>query len=134
MTAPPLDILLIDDSAPEGQVLQMLAEGAGLPNRVVHVASGGAALEYLNDDQEDLPGLALLDINMPGMGGLETLAAIRASASPQIASLRVVVLSTSGTASDREAAGRLNALDYVVKASTMTEYREFVVRLPEYLS
>jgi CheY-like chemotaxis protein len=128
------DILLIDDSAPEGQVLQMLAESTGLPNRVVHVASGAAALEYLNDADRVLPGLALLDINMPGLGGLETLELIRASAIPQIASLPVVVLSTSGTPSDREAAGRLNVLDYVIKAATMTEYRAFVVRLPEYLS
>ena len=128
------DILLIDDSAPEGQVLQMLAEGAGLPNRVVHLSSGSAALDYLNNEQRDFPGLALLDINMPGMGGLETLAAIRASGTPRVASLPVVVLSTSGAASDREAAARLNVLDYVVKAATMSEYRDFVARLPEYLS
>jgi CheY-like chemotaxis protein len=133
MAAAP-DILLIDDSAPEGQVLQMLAEAACLPNRVVHMASGSAALDYLNDAQHAFPGLALLDINMPGLSGLETLAAIRSSDTPQVASLPVVVLSTSGTDSDREAAARLKVLDYVVKASTMTEYRDFVGRLPAYLS
>lgn len=128
------DILLIDDSGPEGQVLQMLAENAGLPNRVVLASSGTAALAYLNDRLEPLPGLALLDINMPGMSGLQTLTAIRASKTPQIAALPVIILSTSGTAADREAASQLNVLDYVVKASTMTEYREFVDRLPGYLS
>jgi CheY-like chemotaxis protein len=128
------DILLIDDSAPEGQVLQMLAEGAGLPHRIVHVASGDAALTYLHDHEDALPGLALLDLNMPGKGGLETLADIRASGSQCIASLPVVVLTTSGTPADREAAAALDVLDYVVKASTMAEYREFVSRLPGYLS
>lgn len=72
-------ILLVDDWPPEGHVFSMLTVDAGLPNEVVYVDNGQAALDYLNDPDRDSPGLVLLDIRMPGKSGLETLAEIRSS-------------------------------------------------------
>ena len=65
-------ILLIDDEPQIRRVLRtsLAAQGA----KVLDVQSGEEALELLREETVDL---ILLDMNMPGMGGLDTCRAIR---------------------------------------------------------
>jgi two-component system KDP operon response regulator KdpE len=65
-------ILLIDDEPQIRRVLRaaLMAEGA----HVLDLQSGEEALELLRERTVDL---ILLDMNMPGMGGLETCRAVR---------------------------------------------------------
>lgn len=67
----PLDVLIADDEAPARQRLRdLLAEMAGeLPNRVVGEAANGR--EMLERVAAGRPDVVLLDIQMPGMNGLE---------------------------------------------------------------
>src|ERR1700689_5819878 len=65
-------ILLIDD---EPQIRRVLRTSLGSKGaRVLDVASGEEAVEFLRRETVDL---ILLDMNMPGMGGLATCRAIR---------------------------------------------------------
>lgn len=65
-------VLLVDDEAQVRKVLRagLTAQGAN----VIDVQSGEEALEVLRNKTVDL---VLLDMNMPGMGGLEACRAIR---------------------------------------------------------
>lgn len=67
----PLEVLIADDEAPARQRLRdLLAEMAGeLPNRVVGEAANGR--EMLERVAAGRPDVVLLDIQMPGMNGLE---------------------------------------------------------------
>jgi two-component system sensor histidine kinase/response regulator len=66
-------LLLVDDEAPNLVLLERLL--APLRHELVRACDGKAALSMI---AECKPDLVLLDLNMPGMGGLEVLARIRA--------------------------------------------------------
>ena len=65
-------ILIIDDEPQIRRVLRASMQSQGA--KVIDVQSGEEALEQLRTQSVDL---ILLDMNMPGMGGLETCRAIR---------------------------------------------------------
>jgi DNA-binding response OmpR family regulator len=66
-------ILISDDDPQIRRVLKLIL--AAERYEVIEARSGEIALSYL---KTVLPDLVLLDVNMPGIGGLETCRAIRA--------------------------------------------------------
>ena len=74
---------------------------------VIEARTGEEALETI---QKESPNLILLDMNMPGMGGLETCRAIRSGADTP-----VIILSVRNTEKDKVAALDAGADDYVTK-------------------
>ena len=80
---------------------------AGQGYEVDDVKSGEAALERLRDQRFDL---VLLDMNMPGMGGLETCRALRAQSE-----IAIIMLTVRDGESDRVEALDAGADDYVTK-------------------
>ncbi len=71
-----LDVLLVEDDPTVAQVLCGLLAGIG--HRAVHVANGLAALVELRNARFDL---ALLDLDLPGVDGLQLARMIRAGES-----------------------------------------------------
>src|SRR5450432_3684055 len=69
--------------------------------------TGEDALEKI---RQETPSLVLLDMNMPGMGGLETCRAIRAGLD-----IPVIILSVRNSEKDKVAALDAGADDYVTK-------------------
>ena len=65
-------ILVIEDEEGTVELVEFILEQAGY--RVTSARTGAAALQAL---AEAAPALALLDINMPGMSGLEVLKIVR---------------------------------------------------------
>ena len=76
---------------------------------IVHANNGLEALEMLNALHNDntLPCLILLDINMPGMDGRETL--IKIKQHEGLHKIPAAMFSTSSSAHDREFAAKWNA-------------------------
>ena len=68
----PLRILVADDNATNREVLGRILEKSG--HAVTLVDDGEQALDAI---ERDMPDLAILDRNMPGMGGIEALQALR---------------------------------------------------------
>ncbi|MFT3927717.1 MAG: response regulator [Myxococcales bacterium] len=81
--------LLVDDAEPIRLVLRNVLEQASIA--VIEAPDGPRALEMLRADPSI--GVVFLDVAMPGMGGLEVLAAIRAV--PDLAEVPVVLLTGS---------------------------------------
>lgn len=114
----PHRILLVDDT-PLDVELTCLALGELGLRRAVHVAScGQEALDYLKG--ADLPELLLLDLKMPGVDGLAVLRAVRDH--PQWRALRVVMLTTSGEARDRDACLQAGADAFVQKSARLGDF------------
>jgi two-component system response regulator AtoC len=111
-------VLVVDDEQRMRRVLQILIEKLGLESH--GVGSGESGLEYLGANQVDL---VLTDLKMPGMGGLEFLARLRAID----ADLPVVVLTAYGTISSAVDAMKLGAFDFLLKPFDRTAL-EIVVR------
>src|SRR6185437_3553857 len=103
-------ILVVDD---EPQLRRaMKATLADLGYSVIEAKTGEEALTLLRRETVDL---ILLDLNMPGIGGLETCRAIREAAIRQSNDLPIIVLSVRNTERDKVQALDAGADDYVTK-------------------
>ena len=107
-------VIIVDDEPPARERLaRMLAEVGGL-TIVGEAADGEAALELLTRQR---PDIAFVDINMPGLNGLDMLRAAPADARP------AVVLVTAHINFAVEALD-LDVADYVVKPYTLERLRQ----------
>jgi two-component system, response regulator len=72
-------ILYIDDDEDDYSLFNEALTEAGSAYRVTFVNSGSKAIEFLNRvyPLKELPVLIILDINMPGMDGRQTLIGIQ---------------------------------------------------------
>ncbi len=123
-------IALVDDDDVDRMIIRRVMERSGADNPVVEFSTAASFIEYL--DQHSTGGgtdlsIALMDINMPGMTGLEALTQIRAR--PAYAtSLQIVMLSTSDAEHDRQRSIDLGADAYLTKHSGVINYLEAFAR------
>lgn len=92
----PGTVLIVDDNRDAADALGELLRSMGATTRVAY--SGDAALRMVAEGPA--PGLAILDIGMPGMDGCEL--AIRLRANPALAGLILVALTGWGQHGDKE--------------------------------
>jgi two-component system KDP operon response regulator KdpE len=98
-------ILVVDDDPQIRRVMRVTLTGQGY--EVDDVKSGDAALEKLRDARFDL---VLLDMNMPGLSGVETCRLIRGQSE-----VAIVMLTVRDSEEDKVAALDAGADDYVTK-------------------
>jgi CheY-like chemotaxis protein len=89
-------VLVVDDDDNERELLAGLLEMDGCA--VVMAEDGLVALEILNQAAQATPDVVLLDMQMPRLGGRETLAAIRRHERLN----RVLVFGVSGSTPDEQ--------------------------------
>ena len=106
----PPTILVVDDEKNIRRTLEMVLTGAGY--RFMGAGSAEDALERLNNGTEPID-LVILDLKLPGMGGLEALELIRADADTK--ELPVVVISGHATVHHAVQAIKLGANDFFEK-------------------
>jgi two-component system, OmpR family, KDP operon response regulator KdpE len=101
----PGKILVVDDDPQIRRVLKVILTGEKY--ELSEARSGESALVCVRDS---LPDLVLLDVNMPGMGGLETCRTIR-----EVSDVAIIILSVRREESDKVALLDAGADDYVTK-------------------
>jgi two-component system KDP operon response regulator KdpE len=98
-------ILVVDDEPQIRRVMRVILAGENY--EVVEARSGEAALLRF---REFLPDLVLLDLNMPGMSGLETCRALR-----ETSDVPIVVLTVRHEEEEKVEVLDAGADDYVTK-------------------
>jgi CheY-like chemotaxis protein len=101
-------ILVADDEPPIVELVRLTLEDTDL--RVVEAYDGVAALERARAER---PEVALLDVQMPGLGGLEVCRRLRAM--PECAGIKIVMLTASGQEEDRARGLAAGADEYLTK-------------------
>jgi CheY-like chemotaxis protein len=122
-------VLVAEDSPADFFLLQAAWTRAGNGHALVCEPDGIALLQRLR-----LPGmraaLVLMDVNMPRMNGLETLAEMKAD--PRLAATPVVMFSVSRNDGDVRRAYQLGASSYVVKPIGLHELVSAVTLIRAY--
>ena len=114
-------VLLVEDDTVDIMAVERALRRVK-PAASVHVAHDGAqGLAILKgvtgEEPVPFPDLVLLDLQMPRMGGLEFLEALRASSDPSLRDLPVVVLTHSDLDEDRRAADALGVTGFITKTT-----------------
>lgn len=101
-------ILIVDDERP----LRMLISGTlEIGDYEIFEADNGIdALELI---KKEMPDLVILDVMMPGMTGYEVCKRIKTN--PDLANIKVLILTAKGQQSDKEAAWEAMADFYLAK-------------------
>ncbi|MFI5395084.1 MAG: sigma-54-dependent transcriptional regulator [Candidatus Binatia bacterium] len=115
-------ILVADDEESIRWVLQTTLAGEG--HAVEQVETGDAALESLTRDRFDL---ALVDIKMPGLDGLELLSKVREAR----LTTPIVIITAQNTMVNAIEAMKRGAYDYITKPFDIEEVRLLVQRVLE---
>ena len=109
-------ILIVDDEPTIVEVVGLYLQREGF--RVITAADGHAALRAVELQR---PDLVVLDLMLPGLGGLEVTRRLRAGGA-----LPIIVLTARGEEADRVVGVELGADDYVTKPFSP---RELVARV-----
>jgi CheY-like chemotaxis protein len=122
----PITILICDDDEDDRMLTQQALEGAHISNALRFVEDGEQLLDYLYQRGEfagetgkaPRPGLILLDLNMPRMGGREVLRVIKGDKT--LHDIPVVVLSTSRLDEDVTRSYQLGVNSFITKPVTFS--------------
>ncbi len=115
-------ILLVEDDDVDAIAVHRALKELHVTNPLERAENGEKALAYLNDGSKDRPCLILLDINMPVMGGIEFLRAVKAYG-PDLRRIPIVVLTTSGEQQDKVESFSIGVAGYMKKP---VDYQQFV--------
>jgi len=132
------EILMVEDSATDAELALRSFKLAQFTNPVTVAASGEQGLAYLfgtgafADRGPTRPQLILLDLNLPGMSGIDFLQRIKVDARTR--DLPVVVLSMSERDRDVTACVQLGAEAYLVKPLNFESFARITTRLKLRLS
>lgn len=132
-----LIILMADDDADDRLLAMEAMHESRVLNELHFVEDGVQLLNYLRgkDFYSDralypMPGLILLDLNMPKKDGREALAEIKAD--PRLRRIPVVILTTSKAEADMVKGYDLGAASYITKPVTFDALVELMRTLGKY--
>ena len=118
-----IPILIADDDEEDRMLIQDAMLESRLLNPLHFVVDGQEVMDYLNHtgkftdvEKNPLPGLILLDLNMPKKDGREVLKEIKSN--PSLRSIPVVVLTTSKAEEDILRTYDLGVNSYIIKPVT----------------
>lgn len=118
----PLNIVLIEDNAPDVFLVEMALKQAGIPYSLTHFENGSDALESLSHRQastDPLPDAILMDLNTPRTDGLSVLAALKHS--EDYANVPMAVITSSQSPEDKRQAAMYGAR-FFLKPSRLQEF------------
>ncbi|MEE8153221.1 MAG: sigma-54 dependent transcriptional regulator [candidate division NC10 bacterium] len=118
----PIHVLVVDDEKPTRVLMERELPQSGC--NVVVVPSGEEALQLLSRQDFDV---VLLDLKMPGLGGIETLRRLRSSGTEA----EVVVLTGHPGVESAVEAMKLGAYDYLTKPFKLSEVEAVLRRAAE---
>ena len=129
--------LLVEDDENDVVLVRRAFCKSNLLNPLMVVRNGEEAMAYFmgigaykNRAEYPLPSLVLLDLKMPGMGGIEFLRWLRQQ--PGYGSTRVVILTSSNLMKDVNAAYQAGANSFLIKPVDFERFVEITNALSGY--
>lgn len=129
-----IEILLVEDNEDHAELTLRALKDGNVVNKVYWVKDGQEALDYLFQNgpfaDAHLPGLVLLDINLPKVNGLEILKKIKQTDALRI--IPVIMLTTSDRDEEALKCYSFGANSFITKPVKFNEFSERVKSLKLY--
>ena len=121
MSDNPKPILVVDDDAEDRLLLNDAFEELHYVEKIHFEVNGEKAVRYLEGcmQEDSIPRLVILDLNMPKLNGRETLRWIKNQ--PQLRHITVIIYSTSLNPIEKDECLALGAHSYIVKPISYKE-------------
>lgn len=124
-------ILLAEDDEDDKEFISLAFKKVSSKHTLYIAENGQEALDYLVGlDEDELPCLIVLDLNMPILDGLKTLEALKEER--KFEKIPKVIFTTSDSNEDKVRCLSQGATDYIVKPSNMTDIVKTVQNLLRY--
>ena len=119
-------VMIVDDNEVN---ISTLADFLSTQNfKIVSVKSG---VDFLTQAPQVLPDIVLMDIQMPGMDGLEATRRLRLHPDRRLASVPVIAITALAMPGDRELCIEAGADEYVTKPFRLLEIQSLIQRMVE---
>ncbi|HAN77362.1 MAG TPA: two-component system response regulator [Bacteroidales bacterium] len=125
-------VMLVEDDQIDVMLTQKVFNANKIDNELVIVENGERAIDYLEHNPNQLPGLIFLDLNMPRMSGIEFLEIIKSNDS--FKNIPVIVLTTSKNESDIDKCFKLGVAGYIAKPVIYNDFIEAIRVVKQYWS
>ena len=133
----PVFVLLVEDNQDHAELVMRNLSDHPIPNRVLHLTDGQAALDYLfrqgeyaHPDASPRPDIILLDLRLPRLDGLHVLKTIKVS--ELLRPIPVVILTTSDAERDIVLAYGYQANSYLIKPVGFEQFSQLMRDLSSY--
>jgi two-component system, chemotaxis family, response regulator Rcp1 len=130
---PGLEVLLVENNVSDVLLMVNYLKECPVKTSVNVARDGQEALDYLSRvhgyEQAKRPDLVLLNPNLPHQDGYELLRQMKVS--PELRTIRVIILTDSAAPEDAFKALQLEADDFLVKPHDMAEFDALIKNLEE---
>jgi two-component system, response regulator len=127
-----VDILLVEDSDADAEMIVRALRKGSLVNRLVRVRDGVEALEFVfregafGQRSGAQPKLILLDLKMPRLGGIDVLRRLKAAEQTKV--IPVVMLTSSAEERDIVESYQLGVNSYLVKPVNFAAFTDVIAQ------
>lgn len=127
-----INILLVEDDVIDTMTVKRAFKELKITNPLVTTSNGIEALEYIQTSLDNLPGIILLDLNMPKMNGIELLKILKTD--DRLRQVPVIVLTTSKEDQDKTESFNLGVAGYMIKPVDYLKFVEVIKTIEFYWS
>ena len=124
-------ILIVEDNPGDILLFRVAVSEAGIECDISEIHDGGAALDFVRKQTEELPDLVVLDLNLPKASGKEILAEIRARSA--FNPIPVVIWTSSNASFDKAPLEALGVARYLLKPPELRDLAPLGVAIKEVL-
>jgi len=122
-----VEILLVEDNPNDAELTIRALKKNNLANSLVHLEDGEEALDFLYDEQNEMPKLILLDLKMPKIDGIDVLRKLKSDEKKRI--IPIVVLTSSKEERDIVESYKLGVNAYIVKPVDFDQFVKAVSQI-----
>lgn len=116
-------IVIVDDDADDREIIRDAFANGSEEQEYVFIENGDKLLDYLEEQNESAsPSLIMLDLNMPGKDGRETLKEIKTNGKYQ--HIPTIVFTTSSSHRDKQTVYDMGANCFITKPDTFNKLIE----------
>ncbi len=134
MNANLISVLLVEDDPGDVLLIREALAEQKVGNMLSTVSDGVEAMRFIRGEGEyaaaERPDLVLLDLNLPRKSGAEVLAEIKGD--PELATIPVIVLTTSEAEEDVLRSYRMHANAYITKPVDFERFKDIVQQIDDF--